>query len=225
MGAQASLSTLAGALCSGPIALAVLGMTHPQPAWAGVEAFVSAYHPIQALPFFLGFLLVGGFVALMGSLHSIARDDHKPRTATALVFTAAFSALVFLNYVIQTTFVPALSTNFDASNAPIIAALTMSNPKSLGWGLEMWGYGLLGVATWLAAPVFDGSRLERAASWAFAMNGPVSILPAIWTAFDPGWELSALGMLSFGAWNMLVIIMSVLAFIAFRRRTTSVANG
>jgi hypothetical protein len=57
------------------------------------------------------------------------------------------------------------------------------------------------------------------------MNGPVSILPAIWTAFDPGWELSALGMLSFGAWNMLVIIMSVLAFIAFRRRTTSVANG
>jgi hypothetical protein len=217
-GGISALLAFAGAILSGPVALAVLAATSPQPAWRGVDAFVAAYRPLQALPFFLGFFLVGGFLSLLATLHVVAREEHKARTAIALVFTAAFAALVFSNYVLQTTLVPALVADYTEGNASLLAAVTMSNPKSLGWALEMWGYGLLGVATWLAAPVFDGSRLERAAAWAFVANGPASIVSALWTAFAPGWELTAVGLVSFGVWNLLVVLMTALAFCVFRQR-------
>ena len=143
-----------------------------------------------------------------------------PITGTALAFVAAFGALVFLNYVIQTTFVPSLVHDPEA-NGPLLSALTMSNPSSLGWGLEMWGYGLLGVATWLVAPVFQGSRLERATYFAFVANGPLSIVPAFLTALRPRWVLTASGLLSFALWNLLVVVMSVLSLLVFRKRASA----
>ena len=99
----------------------------------------------------------------------------------------------------------------------------MSNPKSLGWGLEMWGYGFLGVATWLVAPVFSRAPVERWTARAFIANGPVSIVPAFATAFAPGWELSTLGLISFGVWNLLVLAMAPLAMVALQRRAASAA--
>jgi hypothetical protein len=225
IGAYAAACTLLGALLSGPIAMLAVNATHPQPAWQGPGVFVENYHPIQTLPFFLGFLLVSGLVALIASLHAVAEERHRALTGAALAFVAAFAALVFLNYVIQTTFVPALVSAYTEPDGAILSAFTMSNPRSLGWGLEMWGYGLLGVATWLVAPVFRGSKLERAASWAFVANGPASIVPAVWTALDPGWELTAPGLVSFAVWNLLVVVMAILAFLVFRLSSWSGASG
>jgi hypothetical protein len=126
--------------------------------------------------------------------------------------------MIITNYLLQTTFVPALVRDETGTNDPLLAAITMSNPSSLGWALEMWGYGVFGVATWLVAPVFHGPGLGRAARWAFAANAPASIVPALWTAFDPGWELSPVGLISFAVWNLLVLVMAVLAFVWFRRQ-------
>jgi len=53
-----AVATLAGILLSGPVSLALVRL-HPQPAWSGPEAFARAYHPIQTIPYFTGFLLVG----------------------------------------------------------------------------------------------------------------------------------------------------------------------
>ena len=130
----------------------------------------------------------------------------------------AFSALIFLNYVIQTTFVPVLARSGTPADLDLLAMLTMSNPRSLGWGLEMWGYALLGIATWLSAAVFRGSPVERAAKWSFVANGPVSLAGGLWTALDPGWELTVAGGIAFGLWNLLVVVMAVLSLLAFRRR-------
>ncbi|MES1205363.1 MAG: hypothetical protein ABUS79_05450 [Pseudomonadota bacterium] len=95
--------------------------------------------------------------------------------AAAQVFTAVFAAFILFNYAVQTTFVPELARHYDAADARILAALTMSNPRSLAWAIEMWGWGFLGVATWLVSPVFGGAGLERAAALTFAVNGPVSL--------------------------------------------------
>ena len=58
----AATCTLTGALASGPGALWVLGASHPQPAWQDARTFAANYRGIQTLPYFLGFLLVAGFV-------------------------------------------------------------------------------------------------------------------------------------------------------------------
>ena len=216
LGAYASLAVLFGTVISGPVALAVVHTTHPQPAWTGPDAFVRSYHWIQTLPFFAGLVLVSGFIALIASIRAAAREEETITGTIAIVFVAAFASLVFLNYVLQTTFVPGLARTYVDADAPIVAAFSMANPRSLAWCLEMWGYGFLGVATWLVAPMFRGGNVERAAALAFRANGPISVLGALWTAAQPGWVQTRPGLVSFAAWNLLVIVMAALSFAAFR---------
>lgn len=217
-GGYGALMTLAGCVLSGPFSLWLVNATHPQPVWRGARAFVEHLHPIQTLPFFLGFLLVGGFVVLLSSLAAAAPESERARALTSLVLTAAFAGLVGFNYVVQTTFVPLLARSPGPESAALLGAFTMSNPDSLGWCLEMWAYGVLGVATWLAADLFGEHGVERAARYTFAANGPVSIGSALATAWLPGWVLTRPGLVAYAAWNLLVIVMAMLAFAAFRAR-------
>jgi hypothetical protein len=199
---------IVGSILSGPGAMMLVSATHPQPPWRGPEAFAEHWHPIQSLPFFLGLVLVSGFVVLVSGIHARA---HTATTTIALVFTSAFASLVLLNYVVQTTFVPEL---VRAGDYRLLSALAMANPRSLAWALEMWGYGLLGVATWLVARTFRGSRIARATSLAFAANGAVSIVGAFATAFSRDWLMTPAGLTAFAAWNVLVVAMGALAYVA-----------
>ena len=158
-------SLRSGLPCGSPVPciLSRLGLVQP--------AFAAANHPIQTLPHFLGMLLVGGFAALIAGLHQVAPDSARVRTTVALVFTGAFAAMIFTNYAIQTTVVPALVASAGAGDASLIALLTMVNPMSLGWKLEMWSYAVLGVATWFAAAAFGPSRVERMTALLFVLNG------------------------------------------------------
>jgi hypothetical protein len=217
-GIYAATATLIGLLLSGPPAIVVLAELHPQPPWQGAEVFAEHFHPSQSFPYWAGFFLVGAYVVLMASLHALATDAEKPRTAAALVFTAAFASLVFLNYIVQTTVIPALVRPYSPENAAIVALLSMSNPTSLAWALEMWAWGFLGVATWLASPVFSGDRVERLASAAFVANGVSSVFSALSTAARPAWVMTVPGFVGFLSWNALVFAMSILVVVALRRR-------
>jgi hypothetical protein len=217
-GARASICTLFGIVVSGPLAILVLSLVHPQPSWTDAETFARHYHWLQALPYFGGFFLVFGSVAMMASLHVLAPAEQKARATTAVIFTAAFAALVFLNYVIQTTFVPTLARHYSAQSSNVIAALSMVNPSSLAWSLEMWAYGFLGIAHLLIAPVFSPTALERATASLFVINGVSSVATALWTAVDPGWMMTSIGIVGYTAWNVLVLALASLALVVFRRR-------
>jgi hypothetical protein len=210
--------TLFGILVSGPPALLFVNAMNPQPRWQNAELFARSYSPVQALPFFGGFLLIAGFVFMVASLHAAANKECRALTTSALVFVSAYAAMVSINYTVQTTFVPELARHYSPSNDSIIAAFSMSNPTSLAWGLEMWGYGLLGVATWLVSPAFGKGLLERATAWTFVANGPASIVPAVLTALRPGWVMTSAGIVSFVFWNLLIVAMSVLAALVFWKR-------
>jgi hypothetical protein len=216
--AVAAALTLAGVVLSGPMGLALVSF-HPQPAWRDAQTFVRAFHPVQTVPFLFGFLLVGGALTLIAALQALAPEPQRARATAALGFASAFAALVTFNYVAQTTFVPALVRGFRAEDGPFIAALSLSNPRSLGWGLEMWGYALLGVATWLVAPVFTGAgTVGRVTAALFVANGPLSLAAALLTALRPGWVMTGAGLAAFAAWNALVIVMLTLAIAALWRR-------
>jgi hypothetical protein len=196
LGTAGAVAALVGVVLSGPLALLVVNATHPQPPWLDAATFARSYHPVQALPFVAGFLLVGGLVLLVASLHALAPAARRPITSVAMLLAGVFASLVFLNYVVQSTFLPHLARHRSPADDPLIGALAMANPTSLAWALEMWGYGLLGVATWLVAPVLREGRLEQAASAALVVNGPASVLPAVLTAIAPGWELTTPGIAS-----------------------------
>ena len=76
--------------------------------------FAQNYHPVQTLPFFFGFAMITGYIMLL-------------------------AALIFFNYICQTTFVPALSSDYRPEYDPIISTFSLANPRSLSWTIEMWG--------------------------------------------------------------------------------------
>jgi hypothetical protein len=222
-GVYASAAVLGGVLLSGPLAVVLVEATHPQPAWSGGEAFARAYHPIQSVPYLGGIVLVLALVMLIAAIHAGAPAALRVRTGAAQVLTAVFATLIFLNYVVQTSYVPALARDRTPADDAILAMLSMVNPRSLAWAVEMWGWAFLGLATWLVAPTFAGSRLEDATRRAFIANGPVSIAGALLTALWPGWPMSLAGLILFAGWNVLLAAMAVLALLGFRRRQLTAA--
>jgi len=218
LGSRAAILTAVGILLSGPIGLYLVSVVQPSPPWVDAATYAAAYHPIQTLPFFAGFLMVIGFAAIMAALYQLAAERLKAVMLLAVVLTAAFCTLIFFNYVNQTTFVPAMAQSYRPEYAPIIAALAMANPHSLAWALEMWGYGFLGLATWLAAPVFGGTGLERVTSGLMVFNGVISVIGALATAYDVGWVLTPIGVTSFALWNVVVFALAVCWLLVLRRR-------
>jgi hypothetical protein len=191
---------LTGAVLSGPVAMFVVALVSAQPAWTSVSVFADHYHPVQGLPYLLGYLLLSGFVFFSASCHALAPAPLRPRTAAALVFTAIYASLVFTNYTIQLGFVPRVLDGRPA----YVAELTMANPASFAWFLEMFGYAAMGAATWLVAPAFGGNRRADAIRYLLVANGVLSIVGAACTAIFDRWVFSTAGMVSFAPWNALI---------------------
>ena len=222
---QAALVVIIGIVLSGPLAVLLVSLVHPQPAWSGAARFADELHPIQLLPYAGGFLLVGGFVALIAGLHTLAPSTHRARATFAIALAGTFAALLVFDYVLQTTFVPALARPYRPENDALIAALSMANPRSLGWALEMWGYAVAGVATWAIAPVFRDAGIERAAAAMYGLNGVISVAGGVAIALAPGWVLTVPGLIAYVGWNVIVVIMAIFTVIAMRRRARLVQSG
>lgn len=218
LGVYAALSTLLGILTSGPLAVGWVEAVHPQPRWQGPEVFARHYHPLQTLPYAGGILLVLGLLLLFSSLHALARQEYQVRANLALCLGGVFAAFIFANYTLQTTYVPALAQTYTGTDAPLLSALSMSNPHSLAWALEMWGWGFSGLATWLFAPVFQGTPLERMTRRLFVANGIASVAGTIWTVAQPGWMMTPAGLVAFAAWNVLLAVLAVLTALSLRAR-------
>lgn len=201
---------LAGAMLSGPVAMLLVAHFAPQPPWSGVEAFAEHYRPLQLLPYVLGYLLLGGFVLFAAACHALARPTQRLRTSAALIFTGIYGSLVFTNYTLQLAYVPRVL----GGRPPWVAQLTMANPASFAWFLEMFGYAALGVATWLLADGFGAGRRGGAVRWLLKCNGAASIVGAACTAIWDQWVFSTAGLLSFAGWNLLVATCFFLVAIA-----------
>jgi hypothetical protein len=210
--------TVAGILLSGPLGLLLVWAVHPSPPWEGARVFVEHFHPIQTFPFFGGFALVFGYVMMIAAIHHIADEGQKTLTLIAVMFTTSFSTLIFLNYIAQTTLIPALALNYDPAMDPLISAFSLANPLSYSWAIEMWGYVFLGLATWCVAPVFQRNRFENATGTLLALNGLVSIAGALVTVVDLGWVMTTAGLLSYAVWNLLVLVMGIFVIVSLHRR-------
>ncbi|RPH38004.1 hypothetical protein EHM92_01205 [bacterium] len=217
-GIAGAVLTVIGIILSGPLALIIVNLVHGQPSWQGAQAFVQNYHPIQTAPFFGGIALVLGYVVLMPALYHVAPERKKTRVLAATVLTGAFATLIFFNYINQTTFVPVLARNYRPEYDVLISAFSFSNPNSLCWAIEMWGYGLLGLATWLAAPVFGATGVEKSARVLMVANGIFSIAGALIVSFELSWVFTPAGLLSYAAWNVLVLALSICIIGALKRR-------
>jgi hypothetical protein len=222
LGLWAGATVIAGLLLSGPIGVVVVGAVAPQPPWTDPTSFVAHYHFLQAVPFLFAFLMMIGFPAMHVAMWVASPRAAKPQALLALVMAAVFAALISFNYIAQTAIVP---NAVKSGGASTIALLTMANPASICWSIEMFGYGFLGVASIFAAPSFRGSPAGKAASALLLANGVTSLASAALTSYDLGWAFTTPGFLGFVVWNALVVAMVAVIMLSFRRRLRALERG
>jgi hypothetical protein len=162
---------------------------------------------------------------MMASIFLLSKDREK--SLLGLIFTTIGCDMIFFNYFMQNTVVPALVMNFVPENGPILAFLTMSNPLSFSWAVEMWGYGFLGVGTWFGASFFRNSQTEKIAKYLFIVNGILSIVGALVTAYDLKWVLNIPGLISYGLWNVLYVVLIIYFYkvLVQRERDLTIKKG
>jgi hypothetical protein len=206
-----SLVALAGFILSGPIAFVIVQVVRPQPTWVSSSVFVENYHIIQDIPYYFGFLLIGGMLMLSVGHYLSETGKSEPikrlHLLIALGWTIVFCTLVSFNYICQISFVRNLAVNYKQEHDAAIASFSMANPLSLCWTIEMWGYGFLGIATWLMAGYYENrNNLIRILMIA---NGILSLGSAVSTIINMRWVMTTAGVIAYFLWNVLMIFMMV----------------
>ena len=139
------------------------------------DVFIDNFSPIQVMPYAFGFLLVLGFLLFFASLLNVGNDRQRPLEVMGIILAAVYGSLIIFNYIIQVAYVP----NALDQNKVVLSFLAMANPKSLPWAIEMFGYGILGLATLVVAPLFSSRGLQRIIRWLLILNGIVSVGGAV----------------------------------------------
>jgi hypothetical protein len=217
LGVWAGAVAIAGMVLSGPVRFLVVSATAPQPPWAGAANFVEHYQSIQAAPFFFAFLITIGFPALHAAVFLTSPPRSRPAALVSLALASAFAALISFNYIAQTTIVPGAVRQGGPGEAAI-QLFAMTNPSSVCWAIEMYGYAILGVASLFAAPSFHGPGVHRASSALLIANGVVSVASAGATSHDSRWLMTTIGLVAFIAWNVLAVTMVAAMIASFRKR-------
>ena len=186
IGIYAALLLIAGIVLSGPLGLIVVGVVHPQPAWQDAQTLAANYHPIQTLPFFAR--LSAGHRLRPADRHAVSalcRQEQSRCPARRRLHGGVYG-LIFLNYICQTTFIPALLADYRPEYAAIIAAFSFTNPNSLMLGDRNVGLRAPGAGHLLLAPVFNRDWIERTTAWLMVVNGIISIAGGFITAGQSG---------------------------------------
>ncbi|MFC2123421.1 hypothetical protein ACFLU5_01315 [Bacteroidota bacterium] len=204
-----AILVISGIILSGPPMVFLIEYLRPNPEWINIEMFVDNYHWSYAIPYWSGFILMSGNILFVSSTIRLPEIQNRIHAPLAMICLAIYGGLVSLNYSIQTIYVPA------AIHKPnnVIEALTMANPTSVGWTLEMFAYAFLGVAYWLLSIAFSGYGVGRAIKSLLIFNGIISIAGVIIPAINPELLLSSEGILGYVFWNILIVIIMILVII------------
>jgi hypothetical protein len=200
---------ISGVVFSGLVFPLLTLWLHPQPAWRDAALFAESFHPLQTATFFLGFFLVIGSLLTFVSLYFLSRAEKKIYALSGLIVNIVFTAVVFINYIIQTTYIPYLATHYPPETASILPAFTMANPGSFAWALEMYGWGGIGLSFILMAFTFDKNRSGTLLKTLFLINGCCSVASALITSFDMTWLFTSAGLSALVIWNLLVLIIDI----------------
>lgn len=208
-GRAAVITNMFGIVFSGLVFPLLSLIFTPQPLWRDAALFVESFHPLQTATFFCGYFLVIGSLLTFIVLYKTAPERLKIWALSGLVINMVFTAVVFLNYIIQTTYIPYLANNNPPETATILPVFTMANPGSFAWALEMYGWGGIGLSFIFMAYIFDNGKLARILKILFLANGISSVTTALMTSVNMNWLFSPAGLTALVVWNALVFVIDI----------------
>jgi len=167
------------------------------------------YDEIFIYGFSLG--IVVPFLLEMLALHHVTPNDKKYWTHAALLFTVIYAVFVTANYVVQlATVIP-----MTLKGASDQIRLLIQTPHSMFWDFDAIGYICMGLATLLAAPVFEKKGFQRWVRISFLANALVTPLIAF-VYFYP--EFSERLLLLAVPWTITAPLAMLLLALMFKKK-------
>jgi len=156
--------------------------------WAGLIAFASTmvYVIVQVLQvmgilaFPLDEILIYGtslcivipFIIEMLALHYVTPDEKKFWSHASLIFSIIYSVFVTANYVVQLATVIPMKLKGAEDEIRILE----QTPHSLFWDFDALGYIFMGLAMFIAVPIFEKRGFQKWVRIAFLANAIVTPL-------------------------------------------------
>jgi len=207
---------MGGLILSGPVGVLLVSVIGGQPEWKNSETFIDHYHSVQTLPYIFGFIMLIGFILLVAALKGLAISASERFFGNAaIILITIYAVMIGINYTMQLAFVPILVHE----GSELTGYITMANPNSIGWILEMYGYAFLGLALWSLSCLFKGSQGKMFTRYLLIVNGVISILGAIVASLDMNWVLSHAGLISYVIWNILILVILIMIIVEFSKNS------
>jgi hypothetical protein len=153
----------------------------------------------------LGFIVAALFLVLVVSIQHAATKEQRMITHLGLIFAVLYLVTVSTNYYLQLTVARHLPV--DGGAAAVFGSVFLA--------METLGYGFLGVATLLVAPVFTKGKLESAIRWLFIAIGVLGVLGIIVYPFDVDATIIFAGLF---VWDIVFPLSMLLLAVFFHRQ-------
>lgn len=196
--------------------------------WSGVFAFgatmafvivqllqlVHVFDPPmdEALIYATSLCIVIPFILEMLALHYVTPPDKKFWSHAAIIFTILYSVFVTANYVIQLATVIPMKLKGRVDEISILE----QTPHSLFWDFDALGYIFMGLATFIAVPVFKKQGFEKWVRICFLANALVTPLIAL-VYFYP--EFSEKLLLLGFPWGITAPLAMLMLAIMFKKKS------
>jgi hypothetical protein len=203
--------------------------------WSGLVAFIATVTFVivqllqltrvltfpmdEVLIYVTSLCIVIPFVLEILALHYITPDEKKIWSHAALIFATLYSVFVTANYVVQLATVIPMKLKGGTGEIHLLE----QTPHSLFWDFDALGYIFMGLATFIAIPVFEKHGFQKWVRISFLANALVTPLIAI-VYFYPVYSERLL-LLGF-PWVVTAPLSMLLLAIRFRKnKNTSGKNN
>lgn len=180
-----------------------------------VEGFAFPPGPtVQLVGGIITLLTVPGLVVVFTAVRFSADERRAILGSLSLTFITLFAATVSINRFVQLTVIQQ-----GTPGAADLARFLPYATDSVMFALEMLGWGVFSsIAALAAAGLFTGSRLDLSIRWLFVTYAAFSSMGAIGYA-----TATPVTALAFIAWGPILLALSVLLTVHFRRGGTPAA--
>jgi hypothetical protein len=169
------------------VAMIVQTILAPPREWAGVEAFVSDFRPIEMLNFVPSLPLASAFLVMMVCVYFFASEQNKIWAMLGLAFTIVYAVMASVNYLTQLLVV---RYSIALGETEVLGLLSHANPHSVFWALAN-SYGYMSLAMLFAAWVFGSGSLERWVRRLFIVVGVTAPFQFVGVLFQLGLAVGA----------------------------------
>lgn len=152
-----------------------------------------------------GFIVAALFLVLVVSIQHASTKEQRMNTHLSLIFAVISLVVVCMNYYLQLTVLRHLPV--DGGVVAIFGSIFLA--------MVTLGYGFLGVAALLVAPVFSKDKLESAIHWLFIVIGVLGVLGIMVYPFNLDGTIVFAGLF---VWNAVFPLSMLLLAVFFQRQ-------